>query len=375
MTRPPLALPPSGLPFLPMLPRRRPTTLYACGIFARQFLLVVSSSPLAVWAGCLSLLCYVRLWITGTNVVEWNSRRVTRSIVPRFEVLVVMITLGYALAPLTGTPEPANARENPGQSVLHSSDWSMMLRSEIQSEIFDLPVPSHHGKERQKEERNYSLFSCPIPPVPKMHLLRPRKRLLCQPGITALTRTAALSPFHNVRAIAHKFKFEWPFEVPYTIFDRERGGRLPSVLAPAAVPLEPPPFWSQRVLNDLPLTVKKVGQQGKAPPRQVYRPKSKTVQSSFENTYNLPKKTANNQTEHNLFLLINNKKTSQHIQICANPSTSTAFHDSQLRVDSSHQVILDAIDSSLAANNSNVDNSSIQAMLLCLFSLSLIMNS
>ncbi|GJT26995.1 hypothetical protein Tco_0907270 [Tanacetum coccineum] len=37
---------------------------------------------------------------------------------------------------------------------------------------------------------------------------------------------------------------------------------------------------------------------------------------------------------------------------------STASHDSQLRVDSSHQVIVDAIDSSLAANNSNVDNSS-----------------
>nr|GEZ42926.1 hypothetical protein [Tanacetum cinerariifolium] len=33
-----------------------------------------------------------------------------------------MITPGYALAPLTGTPEPANARENPGRSVLHSSD-------------------------------------------------------------------------------------------------------------------------------------------------------------------------------------------------------------------------------------------------------------
>ncbi|GKD27279.1 hypothetical protein Tco_1233493 [Tanacetum coccineum] len=116
------------------------------------------------------------------------------------------------------------------------------------------------------------------------------------------------------------------------------------------------------------------GQRGKAPPRQVYRPTGKTVQSSFENTYNLPKKTADNQTEQNLFLLINNKKTSQHIQISADPSTSTASHDSQLRVDSSHQVIVDAIDSSLAANNSNVDNSSIQAMLLCLFSLSLIMN-
>jgi hypothetical protein len=50
-----------------------------------------------------------------------------------------------------------------------------MLRSEIRSEIFDLPVPSRHGEERQKEERNYSLFSCPIPPVPEMHLLRPAR--------------------------------------------------------------------------------------------------------------------------------------------------------------------------------------------------------
>lgn len=32
-------------------------------------------------------------------------------------------------------------------------------------------------------------------------------------------------------------------------------------------------------------------------------------------------KTADNQTEQNLFLLINNKKTSQHIQISADPST------------------------------------------------------
>ncbi|GKA48428.1 hypothetical protein Tco_0741386 [Tanacetum coccineum] len=107
-------------------------------------------SPQAVWAGCPSLLRSVRLWIIGTNVVEWNSRRVTRSTVPRFEVQVVMITLRYALAPLTGTPEPANAREN---------------------------------------------------------------------------------------LVAHEFKFEWPFEVLHALFDWERGGQLPSVLAP----LEPPP--------------------------------------------------------------------------------------------------------------------------------------
>lgn len=68
------------------------------------------------------------------------------------------------------------------------------------------------------------------------------------------------------------------------------------------------------------------------------------------------------------------KDTSQHIQISADPSTSTASHDSQLRVDSSHQVIVDAIDSSLAANNSNVVIILV-FRLLCLFSLSLIMNS
>ncbi|PHT51439.1 hypothetical protein CQW23_11186 [Capsicum baccatum] len=109
-------------PLYGMLPRRRPTTLRACGVFARRFLPVVPSSLLAVWAGCPSLLCSLLLWIKGTNIVEWNNRRVTRSTLPRCEVQVVMITLGYALAPLTGTPEPANARENPGRSVLHSSD-------------------------------------------------------------------------------------------------------------------------------------------------------------------------------------------------------------------------------------------------------------
>lgn len=59
-------------PFPPyaMLPRRRPTTLRACGVFARRSLPVVPSSPQAVWAGCPSLLRSVRLWITGTNVVE-----------------------------------------------------------------------------------------------------------------------------------------------------------------------------------------------------------------------------------------------------------------------------------------------------------------
>ncbi|KAI3708867.1 hypothetical protein L2E82_38396 [Cichorium intybus] len=122
MTQPTLALPPSGLPFLPMFPRRRPTMLRAYGVFARRSLPVVPSSPLAIWAGCPSLLRSVRLWIIRTNVVEWNSRRVTRSTVLRFEVQVVMITPGYALAPLTGIPKPTNARENPSRSILHSSD-------------------------------------------------------------------------------------------------------------------------------------------------------------------------------------------------------------------------------------------------------------
>ncbi|KAM3308788.1 hypothetical protein P3S67_010532 [Capsicum chacoense] len=96
--------------------------LRACGVFARRSLPVVPSSPLAVWAGCPSLLRSLFLWIKGTNVVEWNSRRVTRSTVPRCEVQAVMITPRYALAPLTGTPEPTNTRENLGWFVLHSSD-------------------------------------------------------------------------------------------------------------------------------------------------------------------------------------------------------------------------------------------------------------
>lgn len=42
---------------------------------------------------------------------------------------------------------------------------SRMLRSEIRSEIFDLPVPSRHGKKKKKEERDYSLRACPAPPL------------------------------------------------------------------------------------------------------------------------------------------------------------------------------------------------------------------
>lgn len=59
---------------------------------------------------------------------------------------------------------------------------SRMLRSEIRSEIFDLPVPSRHGKEiRKKLERDYSLRACTVLPVPEMHLLRPRAIAL--PGV------------------------------------------------------------------------------------------------------------------------------------------------------------------------------------------------
>lgn len=125
MTRPPLALLPTvRAPFTPYAP---PAQAYHASRL-RRFRQTVFASSAILPAGCMgglscpSLLRSVRLWITGTNVVEWDSRRVTRSTVPRCEVQVVMITPGYALAPLTGTPGPANARENPGRSVLHSSD-------------------------------------------------------------------------------------------------------------------------------------------------------------------------------------------------------------------------------------------------------------
>ncbi|KAK6780426.1 hypothetical protein RDI58_022610 [Solanum bulbocastanum] len=96
-----------------MLPRRRPTTLRASDVLAGE---------VVVWAGCPSVLRSFKLLIKGTNVVEWNSRRVTHSTMPKSEVHVMMITLGYAPVHVIGTPEPANARENPGRSVLHSSD-------------------------------------------------------------------------------------------------------------------------------------------------------------------------------------------------------------------------------------------------------------
>ncbi|CAL0313964.1 unnamed protein product [Lupinus luteus] len=57
-------------------------------------------------------------------------------------------------------------------------------------------------------------------------------------------RKAALSPSHKIPELAQESKCEWHFEVPHV---GDRRGELPPVLD-----------WSQRVLNDLPLTVKKV---------------------------------------------------------------------------------------------------------------------
>ncbi|KAF1856891.1 hypothetical protein Lal_00001827 [Lupinus albus] len=52
MTRPPPGSSTVQAPFptYAMLPRHRPTTLRACGVFAGRSLPVVPSSPLAVWA-------------------------------------------------------------------------------------------------------------------------------------------------------------------------------------------------------------------------------------------------------------------------------------------------------------------------------------
>jgi hypothetical protein len=74
--------------------------------------------------------------------------------------------------------------------------------------------------------------------------------------------------------------------------------------------------------------------------------------------------------EQNLFYV--NKETSQHIQISAGPSTSTASHDSQLRVDSSHQVIMPLTHLWLLTIPMLII---LVFRLLCLLSLSLIMNS
>ncbi|CAB4263346.1 unnamed protein product [Prunus armeniaca] len=57
------------------------------------------------------------------------------------------------------------------------------------------------------------------------------------PAFPASAR-APLSPLHNIREVAPESKCECPLEVPHARFDRERGGQLPPVLAPAAAPRE-----------------------------------------------------------------------------------------------------------------------------------------
>lgn len=112
----------------------------------------------------------------------------------------------------------------------------------------------------------YSLRICggfPYPSPrrsPDRKTLSPSRHWTIFPSFPESARTAALSPFHNVRAVAHEFKFECPFEVPHALFfligsavgNFSRCWRLRQRL------WSRPPFWSQRVLNDLPLTVKKV---------------------------------------------------------------------------------------------------------------------
>ncbi|GKD94811.1 hypothetical protein Tco_1374648, partial [Tanacetum coccineum] len=76
----------------------------------------------------------------------------------------------------------------------------------------------------------YSLSICggfPYPSLrrsPDRKTLSPSRHWTRFPSFPESARTAALSPFHNVCAVAHEFKFEWPFEVPHALFDRERGG-------------------------------------------------------------------------------------------------------------------------------------------------------
>lgn len=71
--------------------------------------------------------------------------------------------------------------------------------------------------------------------------------------------------------------------------------------------------------------------------------------------------TADNQMEQNLFYV--NKETSQHIHLSAGPSTNTASHDWFSVEGWFFSSGNNAIDSSLAANNSDVDNSGIQAIM------------
>ncbi|KAL3510531.1 hypothetical protein ACH5RR_029932 [Cinchona calisaya] len=63
-------------------------------------------------------------------------------------------------------------------------------------------------------------------------ILSPSRRWSIFLSFLKSARTAAISPFHNVREVAHESKCECPFH-------RERDGQLLSVLAPAVAPLEP----------------------------------------------------------------------------------------------------------------------------------------
>ncbi|GJV37094.1 hypothetical protein Tco_1409571 [Tanacetum coccineum] len=106
---------------------------------------------------------------------------------------------------------------------------------------FLILIVKHH-EQQDVEVQNLKGFSYPSPRrSPDRKTLSPSRHWTRFLSFLKSTRTAALSTFHNVRAVAHEFKFEWPFEVPHALFDRQRGGKLPSMLAPAAVPLEPPP--------------------------------------------------------------------------------------------------------------------------------------
>ncbi|KAI3478628.1 hypothetical protein L1887_59392 [Cichorium endivia] len=85
---------------------------------------------------------------------------------------------------------------------------------------FPILIVKHH-EQQDVEVRNSK--------SPDRKTLSPSRHWTRFPSFPESARTAALSPFHNVRAVAHEFKFECPFEVPHALFfDRERGGQLQS---------------------------------------------------------------------------------------------------------------------------------------------------
>lgn len=71
------------------------------------------------------------------------------------------------------------------------------------------------------------------------------------PSFPGSARTATISPFHNVREVAHESKCECPFEVSHALLIGSGVGNLRRCWRLWQR------LWSQRVLNDLPLTVKK----------------------------------------------------------------------------------------------------------------------